>query len=216
MRSFFNFKVIVGIVVSAAVVAGAVWYHNYPVHHFGTVVEGVLYRSAQPDEDEWKTLHTRYGIKTVFDLRGNKPNEPWAITERRFCQQNGIAYIKMPVGPTRLTDAQLQQFIEAGADPSRQPILVHCEHGKARTGVLVAAYRIVAQGWSYTSAMADFKQYKDHIKPGYAAYLRELTSGHGWRPARDKQGRIVRTDMGIIPSIAISYRGGVNGAGIDN
>ena len=160
MRSFFNFKVIITVAVAAAAVAAALWYHDYPVHRFGTVEQGVLYRSAQPDEDDWNILHARYGIKTVFDLRENLPNEPWAVTERQFCQRHGIAYIKMPVGPTRLTDAQLKQFIETVADPSRQPILVHCELGKARTGVLVAAYRIAAQGWSYKSAMADFMRYK--------------------------------------------------------
>ena len=164
MHSFFNFKVIVD--VTAGAVAAAVWYHNYPVRHFGTVVKGALYRSAQPDKNGWKILHTRYGIKTVFDLRRNKPDEPWAVTEHRFCQRHGISYVKMPVGASRLTDAQLQQFIEAIADPSRQPILVHCELGKARTGVLVAAYRIVAQGWSYKSAVAEFLQYKDHIESG--------------------------------------------------
>lgn len=78
---------------------GAWWYHNWPVRKFAVVEEGVLYRGAQPDEAGWKRLRDLYGIRAVIDLRGDLPDEPRAVLEKRFCAENGIRHIKLPVGP---------------------------------------------------------------------------------------------------------------------
>jgi protein tyrosine/serine phosphatase len=153
------------------------------VHHFGVVEEGVLYRSGQPDEQGWRFLRDDCGIRTVIDLRGHRPNDTWSILEETFCENNGIRHIRLPIRPDRLTDEQLRVIVETVSDPKSRPVLVHCEHGKSRTGVVIAAWRIVAQGWSYKAALAESQEYKRDMNPGYAAYLRELAAGQGWRPA---------------------------------
>ena len=156
--------------------------HDYPARHFGVVREGILYRSAQPEAEDWPALRDRYGIRTVIDLRGNSPDAAWAVAERNFCAENGIRLMKLPIGPDRLTDAELRTIVETVSDPKSQPVLVHCELGKSRTGVVIAAYRIVAQGWSCDAVLAEAGRYKDSMSSGYAAYLRELAAGRGWRP----------------------------------
>jgi len=191
MRSVSKLKatvVAVVVTVGIAAVAGAIWFHDYPVRNFGVVREGVLYRSAQPHRLGWKRLRGLYGIRTVIDLREETPNKPWAVLERQFCARNGIRYIKLPIGPDRLTYQQLRTIAETICDPARRPVLVHCEHGKSRTGVVVAAYRIVAQGWSYRAALAESRKFKKNMKPGYARYLKELAKGRGWRRAGLENG----------------------------
>ena len=123
-----------------------------------------------------------YGIRTVIDLRENRPNKPWAVLERRFCAENGIRYIKLPIGPERLTDQELKTIVETISDPQCQPVLVHCELGKSRTGIAVAAYRVVAQGWNYEMALAESQEFKKKMEPDYAMYLKELAKGERWRP----------------------------------
>lgn len=172
-----------GMILVVTVGLGAYWYHDWPVHHFAIVEKGVLYRSGQPDEAGWKCLRDRYGIRTVIDLREEKPNEPWAVLERTFCAENGIRQIRLPVGGDRLTDQELRTIVETISDPQCQPVLIHCEAGSSRTGIAVAAYRVVAQGWSYEVALAESQEFKKKMEPGYAAYLRELAGGEGWRPA---------------------------------
>jgi tyrosine-protein phosphatase SIW14 len=39
-----------------------------------------------------------------------------------------------------------------------KPILVHCKHGSDRTGCILAAYRIVQDGWSKEEAMKEFRE----------------------------------------------------------
>lgn len=154
--------------------AAARWFHDWPVRKFAVVEEGVLYRSAQPDEAGWKRLRDRYRIRTVIDLREDLPNEPWAVLERQFCAQNGIRHVRLPVGRERLTDEELRIVIDTIRDPACRPVLVHCELGKARTGVVIAAYRIVAQGWTYEAALAEAQRYKKNFEAGYAACLKEF------------------------------------------
>jgi protein tyrosine/serine phosphatase len=45
--------------------------------------------------------------------------------------------------------AKLLQVID---DPKNQPVFIHCEHGKDRTGLIVALYRVFYQGWPKAKA----------------------------------------------------------------
>ena len=155
---------------------GGVWYHDWPAHHFGTVEEGVLYRSGQPDVNRWPILRDTYGIKTVVDLREKLPDAPWAIAEREFCRQNGMKYVKIPIAAHTIEPHELDQFLGLFADARDRPVLVHCEHGSSRTGVMVAAYRVAVDGWSYEQALKESQEYKDTMTPAYAAYLRDLVA----------------------------------------
>jgi protein tyrosine/serine phosphatase len=170
----------------AAIAAGAAWaayalYHR-PARQFGVVIPGVLYRSGQPTEQGWRFLKDKIGIRTVIDLREDTPNEPWSVLETSFCAANGIRHIKLPIGRKGLTDDQLAVVVNTISDPRRQPVLVHCELGRSRTGIVVAAYRVVAQGWSYETALTESHRYKKNMNPPYMAYLKSLAQGHGWRP----------------------------------
>jgi protein tyrosine phosphatase (PTP) superfamily phosphohydrolase (DUF442 family) len=172
-------------VLAAAIVAVigiAVWRKDYPAHHFAVVEKGGLYRSGQPKESGWQAIKDTHHIKTVVDLREINPDAPWSITEREFCRRNGIALVHLPLGP--MTDAELKRFCEIVMDSNRQPVLVHCQAGSIRTGVLVASYRIAVQGWSYEDALAEARRFR--FSPArhkqHDAFLRRLAGGDGWRP----------------------------------
>ncbi len=59
----------------------------------------------------------------------------------------------------------------AAATPA-DPIYVHCEHGKDRTGLVIALYRMRADGWSQEQAAAEMKEM------GHTGLLDELFTGH--------------------------------------
>ena len=157
--------------------AAAYWCHGWPVRHFAVVEKGVLYRSAQPDQAGWERLRDHYHIRTVIDLREGRPDEPWAVLERDFCLRNGIAYVKRPIRHAQLTGDELRAVVAVIADPRRQPVLIHCELGRSRTGVVVAAYRMIEQGWPLEAALRESQRFKDHMEPPYVARLQELARG---------------------------------------
>lgn len=174
---------LVAVMVLAAAAAFSIrWARHWPVKHFAVVVPGTLYRSAQPNERDLSRLKERYHIRTVINLRGDSPGEPWADVENEYCRDNGIRIIHLRMGSERLTDEELSQIVQTVNDPQCQPVLVHCEHGKSRTGIVVAAYRVVAQGWSYEAALAESRRFKKDMNLGYATYLQELAAGLHWRP----------------------------------
>jgi len=192
----------VGRVIILALAAGgaalAIWgaidhFRNWPVHHFGVVKPGVLYRSAQPTAAGWRALKKEYGIRAVVDLRGDEPDKQWSILQRDFCKENGIKLVRVPIGPERLTDEEFKVLMGTLTDPNCQPALVHCELGKLRTGVVVAAYRIAVDGWSRERALAESRQYKPDLNRGYEEYLGELERRLATRPAGTSDAGAART-----------------------
>ncbi|MDQ0394656.1 tyrosine-protein phosphatase [Labrys monachus] len=41
---------------------------------------------------------------------------------------------------------------------SRGPVLLHCQHGADRTGLVCALYRILDENWSKADALAEMKR----------------------------------------------------------
>lgn len=167
--------VVVGVLVGGGLaVLGCV--HQWPARHFGVVEKGVLYRSGEPDQEAWEFLVHRYGIRTVIDLRVPDRDASWAAIEQEFCRKNDVRLVIMPVALPGLSEPDLERFVSITTDPASQPVLVHCEAGSIRTSVVVGAYRIVVQGWSYEKAMAEARRYgfRPRSYPEFDAYLREL------------------------------------------
>ena len=177
-----------GVLVAVTAAALGHWLHEWPVHHFGVVVPGAIYRSGQPRAEQWETLARRYRIRTVIDLRGDRPGAEWQREELTFCAGAGIDHVRVSIGPERITQDELGRMLSILADPARLPVLIHCEHGSSRTGVVVAAYRMLAEGWHLEAAMAESYRYRRPMNPGYTSYLRQLAGGEGCTPARVCRG----------------------------
>lgn len=128
--------------------------HSRDLPMFYQVDEG-LYRGGQPSDDGLRQLQ-RKGIKTVISLRQpSKAREQ----ERRLVEQLGMRWVSIPMWFWwRPSDRQVQQFLEVAADPAQRPVFVHCQQGWNRSGILVAIYRMVAQGWPARRAYAEARQ----------------------------------------------------------
>lgn len=113
-----------------------------PVHNFHQVSHE-LYRSAQPDDDEWGSL-AEFGIKSVINLRDVKEN-----TDR--VGNTGIVTYLLPMKAHKLTEEDLIKVLSL-IRKAPKPVLIHCYHGSDRTGAAVAAYRVIFQNWTPEAA----------------------------------------------------------------
>jgi protein tyrosine/serine phosphatase len=59
-------------------------------------------------------------------------------------------------------DEDMSRALKIIEDPQNQPVFVHCQHGSDRTGTLVAAYRIVEQGWTREDAASELPNFGYH------------------------------------------------------
>lgn len=128
-----------------------------------------LYRSAQPEDVAFAELK-KMGIKTVVNLRS-------LHSDRDQCREAGLGYEKIKMQAWNPDDEDVIDFVRIAVDEGRHPVLVHCQHGADRTGTVIAAYRIVVQGWSKEDAIEEMTQggYGYHKTwGGLIEYLQEL------------------------------------------
>jgi uncharacterized protein (TIGR01244 family) len=109
-----------------------------------------LYRSARLKPGaaaEIKAL----GVRTVINLRGEE-------TDRDVLAGSGVNRLRLPCDANELTVEHLATFLRLACDPDRRPVLVHCWAGADRTGAMIAAYRVAAQGWSKEEAVREMTE----------------------------------------------------------
>ena len=137
--------------------AGESPYPQFP-KNFHKVNEN-LYRSGQPDEDEFFSLYTFNGIRSVLNLRENNSDkdEINAVNKR---WKNAVALYEIPLDTGEISEADLYKILTVTRDAPK-PLLIHCWHGSDRTGCAVAAYRIVFENWSVEDAISEL------MKPEY-------------------------------------------------
>lgn len=112
-------------------------------------VNDQLYRSAQPSAADFKALE-KFGIKTVLNLRANHDDND----EAKGCS---LKLNRVEVNTWNISEEEVVEALAVLSDPENGPVLVHCQHGADRTGLVCAMYRIVNQGWSKEKAIDELK-----------------------------------------------------------
>lgn len=116
-----------------------------------------IYRCAQPDSAGLEALH-KLKVRTVLNLRTSHSDNP-AWTDPSML----LLDVRMSVH-----DQDTDQLIKAlrVLHSAPKPIVVHCRHGSDRTGLVLAMYRIVFEGWSRAEAIHEMVEggYGFHTK----------------------------------------------------
>ena len=119
-----------------------------------------LYRGGLPSKENIRELKA-IGVKTVIDF--NKESHPH---ELEACRDQGLRYIHKPWTAWwhhgilfRYYHAIAEEFLKDVCDESLHPLYVHCFHGRDRTGMLIAAYRVVYEGWTIRQAVDEMKTF---------------------------------------------------------
>lgn len=118
----------------------------------------ILIRTPQPDGGDLEELHERFGVQTVVNLRGERPGEDWFEEERRGVARIGALWAHLRTsGKSEPSPELVSAFLDLMQDPSNWPIVVHCQGGIHRTGLMAALYRIQFQGWSPERAIDEME-----------------------------------------------------------
>ncbi|MGA7878931.1 MAG: tyrosine-protein phosphatase [Desulfoferrobacter sp.] len=124
-------------------VGAAVFWHK-TMYHFKTVVSGKVYRSGTMSNIGLKIAHEIYGIKTIVNLRSQgEMKRDWYAREKKFAESNQINMVDIPMLPDTPPDAtQTEKFLSIVNNQDMLPVLIHCQAGIIRTGMMVSVYRI--------------------------------------------------------------------------
>ena len=138
------------------------------IDNFGRISD-TYFRGAQPKGRDYADL-AAIGVKTVIDLtKDGDRSEPAAV------QRTGMRFFRIPMTTHNVpTEADLARFLQIVDDPANQPVYVHCQGGRHRTGVMTAVFRMTNDGWSPDRAFAEMKQYKfgaDFLHPEFKSFV---------------------------------------------
>ena len=127
-----------------------------------------IFRSAQPDPEGFKSAEAM-GIKTVLNLRAGHSDASLAAGTK-------LRRVDTPIGTDPVDRVAVLAAVRAVMD-SAHPVLVHCQQGADRTGLVIAAWRIVVFGWPKESAIREMREggYGFHEElVGFVRFLQDL------------------------------------------
>lgn len=130
--------------------------------NFRQSAEGI-YRGGRPTSDGLRHLQ-KMGVRTIISLQGGdmqfsdpavvdffkwwEPGErPENIAaEKRNSEALGMSFVNAPLNSIQpvsaAADRMIDEILELMNDPNNQPLYIHCEHGRDRTGLLIALYQV--------------------------------------------------------------------------
>jgi protein tyrosine/serine phosphatase len=158
---------------------------NTPIQNFQIVEPGVLYRGWQPEtESDWRFLKENAKIKTIIKLNTYSPAAN-VEEETRAALRQGIKLIPILMQPEDWphnwnlwaipTNEKIVEAINALEQKENWPVYIHCSHGKDRTGLLVAIYRVRNNNYCKSKAFAEMSYYGANpflfgMKPAFFNY----------------------------------------------
>jgi hypothetical protein len=153
------------------------------VLHFGyilvgpnlrTVLPGQVYRCAQLDPESLKRVIRRLGIRTVVNLRGCCAPAPWYLDECRVAGRLGVSEEDLGFSAGRLPAVPtLRQLLEV-LDRAEYPILVHCQRGADRTGMVSGLALLLRTDTSLEEARLQLGLRYGHLAIGRTGHLDRL------------------------------------------
>ncbi|EPQ9049355.1 glycosyltransferase [Cronobacter turicensis] len=107
--------------------------------NFHEVIEGELYRSAQPDATDIAEYSERYHIRTILNLR-DEPRGDWYEQEKASADVHGIQLVDYPLSSSKEISVREAEKLAELMKTLPRPLLIHCDHGANRTGLVSAIY----------------------------------------------------------------------------
>jgi len=106
------------------------------------VAAGELYRSAQPSAAQITEYATRYGIRTIVNLRGENAGRPWYDSEVAASANLGITHIDFRMSASREVTQEQAERLLVILEAAEKPLLIHCQAGADRSGLVAALYLV--------------------------------------------------------------------------
>lgn len=140
-------------------------------------VSKTLYRSGQPTPEGFTHLQAE-GIRSVLNLREYHK-------DTRRARHTNLHLMAYPMAAGDVKEADVENCLRLIAQ-APGPVLVHCWHGSDRTGIVVAAWRIVYENWTVAQAEAEFRNELYGHHEFWYGNLMELLHSTDWNAMRKR------------------------------
>jgi protein tyrosine/serine phosphatase len=178
------------------------------ITNFHVVLPGKIYRGARlQNSAPVALLKNNCGIKRIINLQGGDPSwfRPWEpgenpdtiANEKSWATDEGLEFTNLPLNSydaingkqEALIEKAVQELVLAQSGPNSQPVFIHCEHGKDRTGLVVALFQVLYNNMSVEDAHQQMMEYghSDLLKELDRYFYRATTPPMGLTKVRDSE-----------------------------
>lgn len=165
-------------------------------HNFRTVLPSRIYAGGFQYPQALQEILNRFHIKTIVSLL--PCGEVGDSFEQDLASASGARFIRLAIPlPTETTDrydshpdafkmqlTSIRQAVSILADPTQQPVYVHCVGGMHRTGTVVAIFRVEHCGWSEARARDELEKWGGTA--GQASWPGEILHAYCCQPMLSK------------------------------
>jgi protein tyrosine/serine phosphatase len=130
--------------------------------NFGVVAPGLVYRSAQPEEN-LRSLVEDWKVASILNLRGGAASDAFYANEVRLTRAKGIDFYDFPMSATRRPRRRDLLTLIDLFQRCRYPLLIHCKSGSDRTGLASGLYLMVKSGTPPDRALDSFSLFYGHV-----------------------------------------------------
>jgi undecaprenyl-diphosphatase len=152
-------------------IASAIVLYFYEQGNFHTITFGEAYRSAQLDNDELAYYVKKYQIKSILNLRGKNPARVWYKDELNFSLKNNVTHYDIAlsayVAPQAADISDLLDIFKRAP----RPLLMHCQAGADRSGLVAAMWKVVVDKTPKTEAEKQLSILYGHLSIGSASAM---------------------------------------------
>lgn len=136
------------------------------------VLRGELYRSGQMSPGALAHCVRAYGIKSIVNLRGSNPDQPWYQAEAMTAAQLGVPLQDFGISSSEeLELGRMDQLAEL-LRQAPKPVLIHCNGGADRSALASAIYLVAVKGEKPEAADDELSLLNGHLpalRPGVKA-----------------------------------------------
>ena len=122
-----------------------------------------VYRSAQLFSFNMPYYLEEYKIKTVLNLRGEKPKRDWYQDEKKITKEHNVTLITYKISARKYLDYNHTSEIVEILKNAKKPLLIHCEGGADRTSLVSALYRYAIKHQSKEEAEEELSIIYGHV-----------------------------------------------------
>jgi undecaprenyl-diphosphatase len=134
--------------------------------NFHTITPNEAYRSARLDANDLASRLERYHIKSVLNLLGKQPDARWYQEELAVCKKYGVAHYSVSLSASlEPTEEQIRQIMRIFAAAPR-PILIYCQQGADRSGLVAAMWRVAVDKEPKSQAEKELSILYGHVPIG--------------------------------------------------
>jgi undecaprenyl-diphosphatase len=133
------------VLLGGAIILAAVFLAVRGWDNIHTVEAGQMYRSAQLSPKTLEKFIQEQGLRSILNLRGERQTSRWFQQETAVAQAHGIGYYSFKLSASALVAPETLERILDCIDRAAKPMLVHCQGGSDRTGLVVAVWLFAKQ-----------------------------------------------------------------------